>query len=356
MRAKRGEAGERPPEEQPGSGAARDKRATVADVAARAGVSIGTVSNVLNGVIPVSDMTRQRVHQAIADLDYRQNMLAQGLRSKRAPIVGLCVPHTSITYFSELVDAFEEVASDNNMAIMQVLSRQDPRQEYERVRSLLNYRVGGLILVPTMTPETTFEMVMKSDIPTIVVDRAPDERFGFDKVTFDNTDAMRRAGQGLIQRGHRHVLFVVHQRQLGVTRQRIAGLEEALGSIAPKGRMQVVECPNQNALTAILAAELRRPERPTAIIVSNSKLASWLYRSLRALSVRCPEDVSVVAFDEPEWADIVTPSLSVVRQPTRDIAVMAWRFLLNRLSDRVTDPQSIELQAEVIFRDSVRAI
>lgn len=332
----------------------KEKMPTVSDVAARAGVSIGTVSNVLNGVIPVSAKTRQRVTDAIEELDFRQNMLAQGLRSKRSPIVGLCVPHTSITYFSELVDAFEEVASGNNFAIMQVLSRQDPEKEYQRVKSLLNYKVGGLILVPTMIPDKTYEMVARSGVPTVVVDRAPEGDFPFDRVTFDNHAAMRKAGEGLILRGHTNILFVVHQSKLNVTVQRIAGLKKAADSAKSKVNTSVIECADQSELTTKLAVELRKADGPTAVIVSNSKLASWLYRALRALNVSCPDDVSIVAFDEPEWADIVTPSLSVVCQPTREIAIMAWRFLLNRLNDESAVPQEIQLQAEVVFRDSVR--
>lgn len=331
-----------------------EKRPTVADVAARANVSIGTVSNVLNGIIPVSAKTRERVDQAIRELDYRQNMLAQGLRSKRAPIIGLCVPHTSITYFSELVDAFEEVASSNNVAIMQVLSRLDPEKEYQRVRSLLNYRVGGLILVPTVKPESTYEMVRESGIPTVVVDRVPDGPFPFDKVSFDNHSAMRSAGLGLIQRGHRSILFIVHQRLLNVTIQRMAGLQEAARSGPHKVQTKVIECEDQSALTAQLAIEMRRPNRPTAIIVSNSQFATWLFRALKSLQYNCPGDVSVVAFDEPGWADIMTPTLSVVRQPTRQIAMMAWRFLLHRMANEAASPQSVQLEAEVVFRDSVR--
>jgi LacI family transcriptional regulator len=331
----------------------KPKNPTVADVAVHAGVSIGTVSNVLKGVIPVSARIRERVMTAIAELDYRQNMLAQGLRSKRAPIVGLCVPHTTITYFAELVDAFEEVASNNSFEIMQVLSRQDHEKEYQRVKSLLNYRVGGLIIVPTMRPEKTYELIRQSGIATVVVDRAPTGEFPFDRVTFDNHAAMRQAGEGLIQRGHRNILFVVHQRLLNVTVQRIAGLREAADACADKVTTNVIECNDQTALTAQLSAEMRRANRPTAIIVSNSRIATWAYRAFRALQLDCPKDVSLVAFDEPEWADIVTPSLSVVRQPTREIALMAWRFLLHRISQDVDGTQEIQLNADVIFRNSV---
>lgn len=334
----------------------KEKRPTVAHVAARAGVSIGTVSNVLNGVVPVSAKTRERVNEAIRELDYRQNMLAQGLRSKRAPIVGLCVPHTSITYFAELVDAFEEVAAHQNVAIMQVLSRLDPETEYQRVKSLLNYHVGGLILVPTIRPEATYELIRDSGVPAVVVDRVSPGPFPFDRVTFDNRAAMREAGVGLVQRGHRHILFVVHQKLLNVTVQRIAALEEAAASCPERVVTTVMECGDQSSLTAQLSAVMRKAERPTAIIVSNSRLATWLFRALRALNFKCPQDVSVVAYDEPEWADIITPSLSVVRQPTREMALMAWRFLLNRMSNEVSGPQEIQLEAEVVFRNSVREV
>jgi LacI family transcriptional regulator len=263
------------------------------------------------------------------------------------------VPHTSITYFAELVNAFEEVAADSNVAVMQVLSRQDPEREYQRVKSLLSYRVGGLILVPSMTPERTYQMVQKSGVPMVVVDRVPEGEFPFDRVAFDNRAAMRSAGAGLIHRGHRKLLFVVHQRLLNVTLQRVAGLADAAATCAEPVETTVMECADEHSLTAKLAVELRRPDPPTAIIVSNSRLANWLYRALRGLNVESPRDVSIIAFDENEWADIVVPSLSVVRQRTRDIAVMAWRFLLNRISGVAPEPQTIQLQAEVIFRDSV---
>jgi LacI family transcriptional regulator len=332
----------------------RGKRPTVADVAAHAGVSLGTVSNVLNGAIPVSKARRERVLSAIQELGYTQNMLAQGLRSKRAPIVGLCVPHTTIAYFSALVDAFEEVGSSNNIEIMQVLSRQDPDKEYQRVKSLLKYRVGGLILVPTMKPDATYEMIKASGIPTVVVDRAPHGDFPFDRVTFNNRSVMRQAGQGLIQRGHRNILFVVHQRLLNVTVERIAGLQEAAKAAPEEVTTNVVECADQSALTALLSSEMRKAKPPTAIVVSNSRLATWVFRALRVLKYSCPKDISLVAFDEPEWADIVTPTLSVVRQPTREIAIMAWRFLMHRMANEAAGLQEIQLEAEVVFRNSVR--
>lgn len=335
----------------------RARRPTINDVAARAGVSVGTVSNVVNGTTTVSKRRRDRVLKVIKELGYSQNMLARGLRRNRSPVVGLCVPHTSIAYFSALVDAFEEVASSNGIEIMQVLSRQDPQKEYQRVQSLLKYHVGGVILVPTMKSEATFEMLASSGVAVVVVDRAPGEKFSFDRVTFDNRVAMRQATQGLIDRGHRNILFVVRERMLGVTIQRVEAMQQIAKACAETVTTKVLECgEDQATLTARLAVELQRRNRPSAIIVSNSTIAAWLIRALRVLKLKCPEDVSVLAFDEPEWADLVMPALSVVRQPTREIARMAWAFLMQRMRNEADHMQQIQLDAQVIFRESVRNV
>ena len=101
-------------------------RPTILDVAERAGVSAGTVSNVMNGTTKVSRERQQRVQEAIDALSYTQNPLAQGLRKRRTPVIGVCVPHTSVAYFAKLVDAFEDVASSRGFGIMQILSHDDP--------------------------------------------------------------------------------------------------------------------------------------------------------------------------------------------------------------------------------------
>jgi len=333
----------------------KEKKSTILDVAALAGVSVGTVSNVLNGTIPVSRSRRDRVLKVIKELGYSQNMLARGLRGKRTPVVGVCVPQTSIAYFSALMEAFEEVASKNGIEIMQVLSHNSSRKEYERVQSLLRYHVGGLLLVPTIDPEATFEMIAASDVPVVIVDRSPPEEFPFDRVTFDNRGAMQQATRGLVERGHRNILFVVQQKKLAITQQRIEGLNAAVESHGGRILTKVIECgPDQATLAALLAGELRRKQKPTAIIVSNSMLAAWAIRAFRMLQIECPKDISLLAFDQPEWAELVTPALSVVCQPTQDIARTAWTFLMQRMRGEAEGVQQIQLEAQVIFRGSVR--
>jgi LacI family transcriptional regulator len=322
-------------------------------VAQRADVSVGTVSHVLNNSCKVSDSRRLRVQQAIRELGYLPNSLAQGLRRQRLRLVGLCLPHTSSAYLAALIDGFEEFAADRGYEIMQVLSRNDPLTEIHRVRALLTHRVGGLILVPSFEPHQTCQLVADAGVPLVIVDRPSDDR-RFDQVTFDNSGVMADATRRLIALGHQRLLFVVRFPSLVITRQRIEGLLEAVRASPRSPVAEVLECGEDEMIFARrLATVMARPEPPTAIIASNSMIASWMIRSLRSLRISCPQKVSLLSFDEPEWADLVTPRLSIVRQPTREIARRAWELLIRRMTDVVGDPERIEFHASIELRESV---
>lgn len=329
---------------------------TILDVAKHARVSVGTVSNVLNGTIRVSDARRARVEQAIADLGYTRNMVAQSLRKRQLPLVGLCIPSTSISYFSALVDACEGVALDRGFEIIQVLSHRDPAMELQRVEALLRYRVAGIMLLPSREPAATLDLIASSGTPVVVVDR-PTGDPRFDEVTFNNYETMVEGTARLIALGHRRILFVVQDRGLSITVRRIEALHAAAGMAPDDVSVRVVECGHAEAdFLFRLRPELGPKHRPTAMIVSNSTLASQTLRLFRTLGIRCPEDMSLLAFDEPEWADLVSPPLSVIRQPTRAIATTAWDFLMTRMRSEQVDVQHAELRAEIIFRESVAPV
>jgi LacI family transcriptional regulator len=268
-------------------------------------------------------------------------------------MVGVCVPHTSVAYFSALVDAFEEVAADRGFKIIQVLTQLDPAQELERVQALLHYHVAGLILVPSIQPGPTLKALARSGTPVVIIDRPTGTNL-FDEVTFDNRGAMFDVARRLIALGHRRIVLIVQQPKLSTTRLRIRGLKEAAKEAGGSVTAQFVECgPDEITLTSRLAALLREDNPPTAFVAANNTIAAWLMRALRSLAVDFPADVSVMAFGEPEWADLVTPRLSVVRQPTGEIARSAWELLIRRMNDEKTPIRRIELKAEIIMRDSV---
>ncbi|MEO8507418.1 MAG: LacI family DNA-binding transcriptional regulator [Betaproteobacteria bacterium] len=325
-----------------------NSKPTILDVARRAGVSVGTVSNALNDRGNVSAARRENVARAMADLGYVPNRVAQTLRGGESHVIGLCTPVTSSAYFAALLEMFEDLAARQGYEIMQVLSHGEPALELRRVQALVGRNVDGLILIPTHDSQATLDLLAERGMPTVVVDRvARDPRF--DYVAIDDRRAMREATQHLIGLGHRRLLYLVRDTRLSTTQRRIEGYRDAVRAARPTVTGAVIQRDSDEAALARQVADaIAVPRAPTALIASNSALALSLVRILQQLRVSWPDDVALLAFDEPVWAPIVTPPLAVVRHPTRQIATEAWNRLLLRLRTPDLRPKRITLQAHLV--------
>lgn len=328
-------------------------KATITDVADRAKVSVGTVSHVLSGRIPVSATLRERVMQAIEDLGYEPNFHARGLRGRHSSVIGLCFPNAHTVYPNTLAETMERIGAASGCSILHVFSRHDSDAELQRVRELLNYRVGGLILFPSLKPQRTLDLVHAADVPMVVVDRLTDgERF--DHVVLDNRRTMEAAAAQLIAMGHQRILFIVLSRQNRASQHRIEGLEAARGKAGVPVQIRVVEYgEDESYMEEKLVAALNSRTPPTVVITSNSHQAALVLRRLRKEGIDCPRQVSLMTFDDPDWASLVTPSLSVIRQPAEDIATTAWDLLMSRMKDHTLKPRLVALEAEIEMRNSV---
>jgi LacI family transcriptional regulator len=328
-------------------------RVRIKDVARKARVSVGTVSHVLSGRTKVSAPLRARVQKAIDTLGYVPNFHAQRLRHGLSRVVGICLPHTSTAYLNALSETFEEIASRNGYGVMHVFSRHDPATELDRIKELVRYRVDGLILLPSPAPGEALEFAARKEVPLVIVDRpTPDRRF--DQVILDNRAAMREVAERLIALGHVRIVFVCRSRSRLVTQHRLEGLAAARKRHAIE--TECIEFQNDDTfLRDELARALRRKRTPTAVVVSNSHQASLVLRFLGELGVACPDELSVVAFDDPEWATLVRPALSVVRQPAVAMVEAAWGLLMHRVSRVPTPIRTVALEAALEFRASVAA-
>lgn len=326
---------------------------TIAEVAHAAGVSVGTVSHVLSGRAKVRQETLDRVMQAIEDLGYVPNFHARGLRQSSSYVVGLCLPHLVNSFMSTLSQTLEEVSTDSGYSIMHVYSRQNPDLELRRIKELLRFRVDGLIFHPSNTPRSTLDFVRELGIPVVLIDSANiDDRF--DRVVLDNDSNMRRAAEQLIEIGHRRILFVCQWEYVGVTQSRMRGLAAAqAAAAAPVVTRQISYGDEEASLGARLAAELSKPDAPTAIIASNSSQAALVIRILRDLPGCYPGRVSLLTFDDPEWSTLVTPQLSIIRQPAAQSGKIAWDLMMRRLHGNKEGPRKVVLEAEIKFRESV---
>ena len=327
----------------------RIKQPTITDVARLADVSVGTVSHVLNGTINVSASLRERVERAMTLLGYEQNMLAHAQRRQRAPVVGLSAPHVASAYLAALTDSFEDVAGLRGYQMMQVLTRRDPQTELRRVRELLRHRIAGLLMVSTYDPRRTLDLIHVSGTPMVLVDRPCDDD-RFDQVTFDNRAIMDEAVAHLMRLGHRRILFIVESQILSISRHRIEALRARAGAAAATVMEVGVDVGEYaRRLTDLLSA----PRAPTAVIVSNSLIAVRTLHVLRTLGDIYPVRLSLLAFEEPEWAELVDPALSVIRQPVREIVGVAWDLLLRRMGGETGTPRHVQLKAELVLRGSV---
>jgi LacI family transcriptional regulator len=337
----------------PGKIGAVEGRPTILDVARRAGVSVGTASNVLNGRGNVSAPRRAKVEAAMTELGYLPSQVAQSLRRSESRVIGLCTPLVTSPYFAALLETFEHLAARQGYEVMQVLSQDDPELELRRVRALVGRHIDGLILIPTGDPGAALELLADRGTPTVLMDRVTgDERF--DCVAIDDRKAMREAARHLIRLGHRRLLYIMREPRLPTTRQRIEGFHDAAASARPAvNAVHWQRDPDEAAFAGQVAAAMADGHAPTAIIASNSTIALSLLRILQSRGVRIPGDVSLLVFDEPVWAPIVTPPLAVVRHPTRQMACAAWQRLLLRLQAPKAPPQQITLEACLIPAASI---
>jgi len=328
-------------------------RPTILDVARKAGVSVGTVSNVLNGSISIRSKRKTLVMEAIAELGFVTNIWAQGIRRRRTKMIGLCVPNAAAAYFSMLSESFEAIAAREGFELMHIFSHMDGETELRRLKTLLNFKPSGLLLFPSSNPRQALDFISSTGVPTVILDRPlHDDRF--DEVSVDARKAAATVTRDLIERGHRSILFLMKTPALLVNKHRIEGIKQAIrqSKLAVTLRVGIREDGLKEG-TEQLRQAFSQPDPPTAIVASHSVTAAQIIKSLNALGVTWPADISLVVVDEPDWAELVSPTLSVVRQPTNQLIEEAWRLLSARINGHAGPAERVRLDAEVRIGGSV---
>ncbi|WIB63071.1 LacI family DNA-binding transcriptional regulator [Curtobacterium sp. MCBD17_040] len=311
-------------------------RPTVRDVAALAGVSPKTVSNVINGGVPVRPDTRQRVEAALAELDYVPNLSARGLRNGRSGTIALALPDLGTSYSAELARAFVELARGHGWAVQIDQTGSDPAREIDLISRARAHLVDGLVL----NPVTLGESVVANGRglpPTVVIGEV--EPQDMDQVHVDSFAAGRDVGRLLIATGHRRIVLLGtsddsfrtassetrHEGHRAALRE--AGLrEDPTLSIA-------VGSWSTSAAAAAMSRFLDQHGSPDAVFCFTDSMALGVLHVLADRGVRVPEDVSVVGFDDIEEASFAVPSLTTVSFDKRAIAEAALTALERRIED-----------------------
>jgi LacI family transcriptional regulator len=310
----------------------RAKRATIQSVAQRAGVSIATVSNVLNGNGRVGADSRRRVLEAVEALAYRRNSLASSLRSRRSRLIGLVIPDITNSFFAAIAYDFEEFASDTGYDVAVVTSRESVDRERQRVQALLSRQIDGLIVIPASDTSLLTTALNEVSLPPLVVlDRGLDLP-GVDTVGTDGAGGGYAATQHLLRLEHERIAVLVSTLDLGTMRDRVAGhrraLKEARLSTSPR---IVVGGPTVEGLRAAIEQELQRTDPPTAIFAASSVAALGAIKAIHALDLKMPRDISLIGFDDADWMVALRPSITTVSQPTEEMVKLGWNLLMQRM-------------------------
>jgi LacI family transcriptional regulator len=322
----------------------------IREVARLAGVSLGTVSRVINGHPTVAPDIRQRVQAAIDKLGFRPNRVARSLRSQQSHTFGLVIPDVTNPFFAELVKSLDQSASEFGYNIILGNAEESPTVEKQYIQMLADRQVDGLLVVPSVGTRT---IKAERDVKIVLIDRSlPNHHV----VLSDHRGGAEQAVAHLIGLGHRRIACIAGPQNLTVAVERWAGYRETMlrfGASAALLKSNWTEVANFDYSSAYDAARrlLARKPRPTALFASSDQQAIGALRAAADLGLSVPRDLSVVGFDDIPLSDLVSPRLTTVRQAVTDLSRVAVDTLIRlRKGESISMLQRIATEMRV--RDS----
>ena len=329
---------------------------TIRDVARRAGVSPGTVSNVLIGVRGVRPDSRLSVMKAAEALGYKSNHMASSLRRGHTRTIGVVVPDLANEFFSGLVTQWEAQAANAGYEILVVSSGDRPETETRRIQSLIARRVDGLLIAAARDNFGAAPGFPASLPPAVLVDRASGHK-RFDTVTSDNVAAGYEGTNHLIKLGHRDILLLTSAESQVHLRDRVKGYRKALeeAGLARRERL-VIGGSTVESCRAAVERELGRPARPTAIFATTFFATLGAIKAIHALDIALPRDISLVAFEHSEWMTVFQPHLTAVAQRREDLAANSWSVLMDRIGSPAAKLRRVKIPINLSIRDSARPL
>jgi LacI family transcriptional regulator len=343
----------------PGNGeGGRRARVTIREIAELAGVSIATVSRVVNGRDDVSEETREVVQRIVRERGYSANRSARGLSAGRTGFVGVTVPLVNPPYFSSILSGAAEALDELDMRIVLCTTQHEHDREVTLLERLMHGTTDGALLILPEETNDELEVLVSHGYRFVVVDPLKRLNPRIPGVSSAHTSGADQAMKHLIELGHRRIGAITGPSGGFATEERRRGYHAAL---AAEGIMPVPEFEVEGDFqieggVAGGGQLLDLPERPTAIFAFNDNLAIGAMQAARARGLRVPEDVSIVGFDDTELASIVTPALTTVRQPLAEMGRMAVSLLTRALENQRFEALHVELATRLVVRGSTQRV
>lgn len=356
-------------------------KVSIKEVAQKAGVSTATVSHVINETRFVSEETRQKVLSAIELLQYQPSAIARSLATNTTKTIGLVVSDVTNPFFTRLARSVEDTFIQQGYHTIFCNTDENPAREEEYLRLLLARQIDGLIITPTGVYSPRLEQMLAAEVPIVLVDRGT-PGLNAPLIEVDNESGGYQATRYLLSLGHRRIGVMQGLETISTQVARANGYRRAMqeAGIAVDESLivradthyltnQIHMPPNSfdsppvdlsnlqmtpNAFTA-LHRLLDMPERPTAIFITNNQMMLGALHALRERALTCPDDVSIVCFDDPDWAALFSPPLTAIRQPTYQLGKIAAMLLLQMI-DKEVEHYPAPLPVELVVRESCRRL
>jgi LacI family transcriptional regulator len=328
---------------------------TIVDVARHAGVSHSTVSRVLNGHPYVRSETRTRVEQAVEALGYVANLQARGLAGGPSGSIGLVALEVSNSYVVEVIRGVDEELAASGLDLMLSTTRRRDVREREQVLRLSQGLCDGVIVLIPAAPDLYLEELAARNYPIVLIDHAATPFAS--STTMANRSSTEQAMAHLIELGHRRIGHVTGNLATDAARKRMLNWRAMLQTHQlDHGDDLLAEGNFQRESGQLGAATLLdRPDPPTAILAGSDSMAVGVLDEVRKRGIRCPDDLSVMGFDDVLEATVTTPQLSTIRQPMQALGRQAVRLLTDRLGNPDVPTVHVELATELIVRGSTAA-
>ena len=328
---------------------------TIKDVAKLAGVSISTVSRVINDSKPVTDEVKQRVLDVIKETGYVPNPLARSLVTKKSKLIGVIVPEVSDSFVNEILNGIEAVAKMYDYDILLVNTYSDKQQEIDSIRLLKTKQVEGIVMVSWILDEDHVNYMKESRIPAVYISKTARD-YDIYTVSTSNENATYDMTKYLIENNHKEIALIMTSKEETILEaERRTGYERALKDNSIEVRDELIKHGNTdyeggyNSMKELLDDKII----PSAVFVTGDEAAVGAINEIFDAGYNVPQDISVVGFNDTKLSKIYRPKLTTVFQPLFDMGAVSIRALIKLINGEPVEEKKIELPYQIMERESV---
>jgi LacI family transcriptional regulator len=331
---------------------------TIKEVAEKAGVSIATVSRVLNNNYPVSDITRKKVLEAIKELNFQPNNIARSLRKNTTYLIGVVIPDSSNPFFIDIIRGVDKIISEEGYSLILADTEEDMEKEVNVLKKLSEKRVDAVILASSGSKNEYVKELLKRNIPVILIDRKI-EGIETDLIVSDNYGGAYNLTKFLIENGHRDICIVNGNLEVSTAVERFEGFKAAMHDYSIPVYKEFILYGDFSEVKAYkeIKRMIQKGKLPTAIFTANNRMAEGVMVALQEERLQIPDDISLVTFEEIRNQKLIRPKLTYIKQDGYSMGQKAGELVINKLKNNSKImPKEIIFVCTLVINESVRKV